>query len=142
MNRPSAALERFAGWVDADDAAGGLDAFRRVLAAIWLVYDVLDLALGTTERALDWYPHPRDPGLVVVQVVLVATGAMLLWGRGVWALGMTAAAARAVERIFYFPLNDFFLDSVLLFLVAHSTGGPWRDNEQRRPRWVRGAPLA
>jgi hypothetical protein len=136
-------LERFIGWVDAEDTLNGragVRAFRMAFASIWLVYDVLDIGLGATERALDWYPHARDPGLVVVQLVLVASGAMLLWGRGVWAFGMTAAAARAVEGLVYFPLNDFFVGSVFLLLIAHSTGGPFR--EGRRPKWVHDALLA
>jgi hypothetical protein len=132
--------ERFARWVDAEDDGRGVDAFRVAFALIWLAYDLLDLALGTTERSLDWFPHPRDPGLVVVQVVLVATGAMLVWGRGVWAFGMIAAAARAAEGFLYFPLNDFFLGSVFLVLVAHSRGGPFREGT-RRPRWVHDALL-
>jgi hypothetical protein len=131
---------RVVAWVDAEDDGRSLAAFRSTFAAIWILYDVLDLALGATERSLAWFPHPRDPGLVVVQIVLIATGAMLLWGRGVWAFGMTAAAARALEAWIYFPLNDFFLGSVLLVLLAHSTGGPFRDS--RRPRWVTDALLA
>jgi len=133
---------RFVRWVDAEDQGSGIGAFRVAFAAIWLIYDVLDLALGTTERSLDWYPHPRDPGLVVVQIVLVATGLMLISGRGVWAFGMTAAAARGIEGLVYFPLNDFFLGSIFLLLLAHSKGGPFREDGLRRPRWVRDALLA
>jgi hypothetical protein len=147
MSPHLSAVERFTRWVDAEDTGRRVDAFRVAFAAIWLVYDSLDLVLGTTERSLDWFPHPRDPGLVVVQVVLIATGVMLIWGRGVWAFGMTAAAARAVEGHVYFPLNDFFLGSVFLLLVAHSTGGPFREGgaravDRRRPKWVHDALLA
>jgi hypothetical protein len=144
MNLLSPAVERFVRWVDADDEGRGVGPFRVAFAAIWLAYDALDLALGTTERSLDWFPHPRDPGLVVVQLVLIATGAMLIWGRGVWAFGMTAAAARAVEGFVYFPLNDFFLGSIFLLLIAHSTGGPFRDDDRggRGPRWVHDVLLA
>jgi hypothetical protein len=142
MTHPSPAVERFVRWVDAEDEGRGVAPFRRVFVAIWLTYDLLDLALGTTERSLDWFPHARDPGLVVVQIVLIATGAMLLWGRGVWAFGMTAAAARAVEAFVYFPLNDFFLGSIFLLLLAHSTGGPFRDDGGgRKPKWVHDALL-
>jgi hypothetical protein len=145
MSQASSVAERFVRWVDADDGGRGVAPFRRAFAAIWLAYDVLDLVLGTTERSLDWFPHPRDPGLVVVQIVLIATGAMLLWGRGVWAFGMTAAAARTVEGLVYFPLNDFFLGSVFLLLIAHSEGGPFREGDRsgsRGPRWVHDALLA
>jgi hypothetical protein len=76
---------------------------------------------------------------------------MLISGRGVWAFGMTAAAARGIEGFVYFPLNDFFLGSIFLLLLAHSTGGPFREDGPRRPRrthrphrpkWVRDALLA
>jgi hypothetical protein len=149
MSPASSVVERFVRWVDAADAGRGVGPFRVAFASLWLTYDVLDLALGTTERALDWYPHARDPGLVVVQIVLIATGVTLIWGRGVWAFGMTAAAARAIEGLVYFPLNDFFLGSIFLVLLAHSTGGPFREGELHEPphrppgpKWVHDALLA
>src|SRR5271166_875815 len=97
MSRLSPVLDRLSRWVDAEDEGTHLASFRRAFVAIWLVYDGFDLVFGATERSLDWYPHPRDPGLVVVQVVLLLAGAMRLAGRAVWIAGMTAATARAAE---------------------------------------------
>ena len=144
MSPPSTAVERFVRWVDAEDDDDGVARFRRVFAAMWLFYDVVDLAFGLTERSFDVFPHARDHGLVAVQVVLVATGAMLVWGRWVWWFGLAAAVARATEGFVFFRLNDFFLSSVFLLLIAHSTGGPFhgeRGGQRRRPRWVRDALL-
>ncbi len=135
MSRPSPVLERFGRWIDAEDVGAGVATFRRVFAGIWLLYDLIDVTGATTERALDWFPHERSAGLVVLQAVLVVCGIMLLWGRGIWAFGMLAAATRASEAVVYFGLNDFFFASVVYLLLAHSTGGPFAGD--RRPKWVR-----
>ncbi len=92
-----------------------------------------------TERARNWFPHPRSPGLVALQIVLVASGVMLFAGRRVWEAGMVAGAARAAEAFVFFPLNDFFFVSVVCVLLAHSNGGPFE--RARRPRWVHDALL-
>jgi hypothetical protein len=134
MSRPSLALDHFGRWIDAEDVDGGVSTYRRVFAGIWLLYDVIDITWGTTERALDWFPHHRSAGLVALQAALVVSGLMLLWGRGIWAFGMIAAATRATEALVYFRLNDFFFASVVYLLLAHSTGGPFGKN--RRPKWV------
>ncbi len=113
--------------------------YRRVFASIWLVYDAVDLAFGMTERSRIWFPHARSPGLVALQAVLIASGAMLALGRHVWGAGMIAAVARACEALTLFALNDFFFGSVMYLLLAHSDGGPFASG--RRPRWVRDALL-
>lgn len=140
MNLASIALDRFKRWVDAPDDGAGVDVFRRVLAAIWLVYDIIDVTWGMTERSRVWFPHPRTPGLVVVQLVLIASCAVLLTGRAVWVSGMIATGARAFEAMFYFPLNDFFFASVMYLLLAHSKGGPFARGQ--RPKWVRDTLIA
>jgi hypothetical protein len=110
-----------------------------VFAAIWVVYDTVDLAAGTTERAALWLPHPRNTDLMALQLLLVVSGTALALGAWVWIAGMTAAAARAYEALAYFPLNDFYFVSVVALLLAHSEGGPF--GPRRPPRWVRDALL-
>jgi Vitamin K-dependent gamma-carboxylase len=139
MSEASIVLEeRFERWLDAQDEGARVVIFRGVFAAIWLVYDLIDLAWGMTERARIWFPHDRSPGLVGIQVVLVVSGALLASGRYVWASGMVAAAARVAEAFVFFALNDFFFVSVVYLLLAHSEGGPFaRKGGGRRPKWVR-----
>jgi hypothetical protein len=143
MSTGTNALERFERWLDADDDSPALANFRRVFAAIWLAYDVIDLGWGMTERARVWFPHDRTPGLVALQALLVVSGAVLATGRYVWASGMVAALARGAEAFVFFPLNDFFFASVVYLLLAHSSGGPFEGDgpgaARRRPKWVRDA---
>jgi len=140
MPAASTVLERLERWTAAEDADRGVALFRRIFALLWVVYDVIDLAGGMTERARVWFPHPREPNLVVVQCVAVAGGLLLVAGRFVWLGGMTAAIARIVESLVFFPLNDFFFVSVVDLWLAHSDGGPFARG--RRPRWVRDVLLA
>jgi len=143
MSAATTALERFEPWLDARDDGRAVATFRRVFALIWVLYDVIDLAGGMTERARVWFPHDRSPGLVSLQGVLIVSGGALALGRFVWASGMIAAGARAAEAFVYFPLNDFFFASVMVLLLAHSDGGPFaneagaRGQPRQRPRWVR-----
>jgi hypothetical protein len=143
MSTATLALERFERWLDAEDDGPAVAHFRRVFAAIWLVYDVIDLGWGMTERARIWFPHDRLPGLAALQAILVLSGAVLATGRYVWASGMVAAVARAAEAFVFFPLNDFFFASVVYLLLAHSDGGPFPGDgagkARRRPKWVRDA---
>jgi hypothetical protein len=138
MSTATTALDRFERWLDARDDSDAVATFRRVFAAIWVLYDVIDLGWGMTERSRMWFPHDRDPTLAALQAVLVASGVVLALGRYVWVSGMTAAVARTTEAFVYFPLNDFFFASVVYLLLAHSEGGPFRALEEpARPRWVR-----
>jgi hypothetical protein len=143
MSAATIALDRFERWLDAEDDGRAIARFRRVFfAAIWAAYDVIDLGWGMTERARVWFPHDRDLGLLAVQIVLVLSGVSLALGRQVWASGMIAAVARAVEAFVFFSLNDFFFVSVVYLLLAHSDGGPFARGaarEGRHPRWVRDA---
>jgi hypothetical protein len=139
MSTRSTALDELAQWIASDDPYGGVAAFRRAFAAIWLTYDAFDVVCGATERSALWLPHPRSAGLVAVQLVLVAAGVALVCGWRVWIAGMTAAAARGVEALSFFPLNDFYFASVVYLLLAHGEGGPFA--RDRSPRWVRDALL-
>jgi hypothetical protein len=135
MRQASIVRERFERWIDAEDGDAGLGIYRRVFATIWALYDTIDLAFGMTERSRIWFPHPRDEGLLVLQAVLIVSGAMLALGKSVWASGMIAAATRTVEALRFFALNDFFFGSIVYLLLAHSDGGPF--GRGRRPTWVR-----
>ncbi len=135
MRQASIVRERFERWVAAQDRDAGLALFRRVFATIWVVYDVIDLAFGMTERSRIWFPHTRDTHLLLLQAVLIASGVMLALGKNVWAFGIIACAARTAEALRFFPLNDFFFGSVVYLLLAHSEGGPFA--RDRRPKWVR-----
>ncbi len=139
MNTASPAPEplagRFARWLDSQDDGVAVAMFRRVFAWIWVSYDAIDLAWGITERSRNWFQHARSPGIVALQVTLVASGVMLALGRRVWGSGMIAAGARAAEAFVFFSLNDFFFVSVVCVLLAHSNGGPFE--RTRHPRWIR-----
>jgi hypothetical protein len=139
MSAASLAAERFARWVAAEDQDASLASFRRVFTAIWLVYDAIDLGWGMTERERIWAPHTREPYLVVLQVVLIGSGAMMLVGKRLWLSALIAAVARVAEACLFFPLNDFFFVSIIDIYLAHSDGGPYRAGA--RPRWVRDALL-
>jgi hypothetical protein len=132
-------LARVARWMDAEDDDTRLALFRQAFAGLWLLYDAIDLAWGTTERSLSWFPHARDPRLVVVQIVLLVSGLMLVAGKRIWLFGVLAAAARTTEAVSFFPLNDFYFGSVVYLLLAHSAGGPFAGG--RRAKWVRDALL-
>jgi Vitamin K-dependent gamma-carboxylase len=135
MSSASTVLERIERWTEAEDPSSALPSFRRVFAAIWMVYDAIDLGWGMTERSRIWFPHPRDHDLVALQAVLLVSGAMLVLGRKVWPFGILAAVARALEAFRFFLLNDFLFVSVVCLLLAHSEGGPFE--RRYRPRWVR-----
>jgi hypothetical protein len=137
MSAATTALDHFERWLDARDDGLAVATFRRVFAVIWLVYDVIDLGWGMTERARVWFPHDRSAGLISLQVVLVASGAMLALGRQVWVSGMIAAIARGAEAFAFFPLNDFFFGSVVYLLLAHSEGGPFAGGDARQTRQTR-----
>jgi hypothetical protein len=151
MSAASTAVERFARVLDSIKGSfvGALDApldesasarvaiVRAVFAAIWVLYDAIDLAWGMTERERVWFPHDRSQGLIAVQVVLIVSGVMLALGRYVWASGMVAAIARTSEAFVFFSLNDFFFGSVVYLLLAHSSGGPF--DKSPCPKWVRDA---
>jgi hypothetical protein len=135
MSGASLAVKRFERWIEAQDEDRSLATFRKVFAAIWLLYDTVDLGWGMTERERIWLPHAREPYLIGLQVVLLASGTMMLAGRRLWVSAMIAATARAAEALTVFPLNDFFFVSIVDIYLAHSDGGPLRTGA--RPKWVR-----
>jgi len=126
-------------WLDREDPDGAVARFRRIFAGIWLAYDLIDLALGATEHGRNWFPHPREPGLVAIQIALVVCGVQLVRQRRVYAFGLAAAALRLVEGLAFFKLNDFYFYAITMLLLAHGDGGPFE--EGKRPVWVRHALL-
>jgi hypothetical protein len=139
MSTSSIAIERLGRWIDAQDDGPAVAQFRRVFAIIWLVYDVIDLVWGMTERSKIWFPHERSGELAALQALLVVCGVLLTLGRHVYVAGMVAAVTRAREAFEFFPLNDFYFVAVACLLLAHADGGPFERG--RRPRWVRDALL-
>jgi Vitamin K-dependent gamma-carboxylase len=137
VKKTSTALERFARWLDAEDSDDAVGRYRRFFAALWAVYDALDLSCGFTERSRNWFPHERSLDLALLQGSLVVIGIMLFRGKRVWPFGMLACAARTVEALGFFRLNDFCFGSIVYALLAHSDGGPFASG--RRPKWVREA---
>ncbi len=135
MNFAASARKRARAWVDADDDSGALARFRATYFAIWLVYDTLDVAMGYTERARDWFPHPRSIELVALQLGLVASGLLMLATRRVYFYGMMSTALRLMVALIFFRLNDFLFCAVVTLLLAHSDGGPF--GSDRKPKWVR-----
>ncbi len=127
--------DRFAAWLAREDESDALPRFRRLFAAIWLLYDLTDLAIGATEHSRIWTPHARDPVLMAVQVGLIVAGIQLVRGQRVWAFGMLAAGLRLMEAVGYFSLNDYYMVAVVWVVLAHCEGGPF--SSDRRPKWVR-----
>lgn len=127
-------------WLAREDASGDVGRFRRALVSIWLGYDVLDVLFGLTERSLVWSPHARSPWLLVLQIGLIASQWQLLVGKRIYRFGMLAAALRLAEALTCFSLNDFYFYGVVMAILAHEDGGPFREGA-RRPAWVRDALL-
>src|SRR5438477_333126 len=76
---------------------GALSRFRAAFAAIWLAYDLLDLAFGGTARQL-WPLEPRPwSALALLQGGLVAAEAGLLAGWRARELAALCFALRAAE---------------------------------------------
>jgi hypothetical protein len=135
----SSVRDRIEGWLGREDRDRSVARFRRVFAGIWVVYDSIDLLLGATEHARNWFPHPRETGLIAIQLALVVCGVQLLRERRTYAFAMIAAALRLLEGLAFFNLNDFYFYSITMLLLAHGDGGPFEQG--KRPLWVRHALL-
>ena len=135
--RPWDPFDRWDRWTSARIDAPQLFTFRRVFAAIFLLYDVLDIAYRGTVSAMSWgsvlegaYPT----GLLQLQLVCVAAEVVLLLGRPREAVQIACAAeflARWRIGDKYFGLNDFrFVALAALLLVFLPSGG------RSAPRWL------
>ena len=132
-----APVGRLQTWVAGAVTAPEFFTFRRLFAAVWLVYDVLDVSLRGTVGARDWFSdfngYPK--ALLVLQLVCIAAEVILVVGRAGGALtvasvGLFLARWRISDK--FFGLNDFRHITVLALLLAFlpATKGP------QAPRWL------
>ena len=121
---------RFERWIDATCVAPQLFWFRRVFAAVWLVYDAADIAFKGTATSLDWFAaaHGSFSGrLLALQVIcllceLVIVVARPSMARFVPLACLGAAGARFVITRQYWSLNDFLFFVVVMLLLAFVPG--------------------
>ena len=100
----------FASKLQRDVSARPVVTFRRVFAAVWLVYDVCDLWLSGTALCAWWATttlQGAPQGLQLLQLGLIGTQLLWLRGRFVIPAGIAAIALRSAEQVMYFGLNDF-----------------------------------
>lgn len=110
----------FRGWVERTEDAAKLRRFRVVFGAIWLAYDVLDLALGGT-RAYLWSEQDRIRvhALTAVQIASIACGVALVSGIRPRAAALAGAGLRALAASI-FLVNDLVYAAITLLLLAHA----------------------
>jgi len=116
-------LSSFEAWVAADTRGLPMVQFRTAFAAVWLVYDFLDLTLHATERLRNWASLEPTLGLAGLQAGLVVCELVMLLGAPLGAVRPAmalAAALRGAEWFFYFRLNDFAYYAVTALLLAHT----------------------
>jgi len=138
----STVAERFSRWVAAETSPRAIARFRIAFAAIWLVYDAIDLFTGATAHQLDPVdPFPAAWALRGLQLVLVFGECALLLGVRPRTAALVCAGARAVVAWRFFPLNDFLYFSVTALLLALARSGGamalGARAEERVPRWPR-----
>jgi hypothetical protein len=123
-------------WVDERLPAAPLHTFRQVFGAIWLVYDLLDIALKGTAWGRDWLgPVPAD--LVVLQVVCIGCELAMVTQRHARLACGVAAAARFIIAFRFFRLNDFFFLGVACLLLAFLPDRPRQSGATPiAPRWL------
>lgn len=131
----SAVRDAFARWISAEDDALAVSKLRRVLCVVMIVYDTVDLLTGSIDRALDWFPHPRDTSFMALHVGLIVSNLVLLSGRQTYLAGIASASLRFLETRL-FPLNDFHFFTVATFMLAHERGLPFGEGP-KNPKWVR-----
>ena len=141
---PSTVADRFGRWLARDVPASPLVWFRVAFGAIWLVYDVLDLIGSGTAHISDWLSSTPPPGLLVLQLGLIACELSLVTGkprRGVPAAALFAALLRGIEWRTYLELNDFAYYVVTALILGHvrAEGGLLElpTKASQTPRWPR-----
>jgi hypothetical protein len=130
---------RFSAWLQREVDARPLELFRRVFAAIWLVYDACDLALNGTALCASWLLTALNGaplGLQLNQVALIVCQLGLIVGWRVSELALAACALRMFEWWQYFRVNDFLYYAVTAAWLVFAV--PVRDHEgrARMPAWV------
>jgi hypothetical protein len=130
----------FRRWVEKTTSASPLVRFRIAFAAIWLVYDILDVALGGTRGSFWSVGDPSSLRILLgSQLSLIAIEAALLIGWRPRLMAFLAFAARAFEARL-FMLNDFLYYCVAALLLANArTAGSLRKGpaEAQVPAWPR-----
>lgn len=113
-------------WVQAQAPPLPIARFRRAFALIWLVYDVLDLALGGTASTFDLPVGHRPLALTVCQLGLIGVQIGMALGRPTAPLfGLLAVLLRGME-LMLFPLNDFYYYVVIGLWLAIPGSPRWR----------------
>jgi hypothetical protein len=112
--------------------------FRISFAATWLLYDVLDLALGGTQGFFWGVPSPSvHRGIFVAQLLLIGLETGLLFGLLARWLAFALFLVRLYEASL-FPLNDFlyFCVAALLLSQCDCGNGSLTENVPAWPREV------
>jgi Vitamin K-dependent gamma-carboxylase len=117
------AAERLRACVARETAGWSTRAFRIAFAAIWLLYDTLDLAGSATARLADWTAIRAPVGLASTQAGLIVCEMALVFLGDRWVLpiGGLAVVLRVVEWS-SFHLNDFAYYAVTMAVLAHTRG--------------------
>jgi len=118
-------VNKFHRWLKSTSLRGTVDSFRIVFAAIWLIYDLLDISLGETVKILWFYRGPfYSLSVISSQVILIfcELGLLLGWRpRSLAFLAFLAFLARSYESCFV-PLNDFFYFTVIALILSQCEG--------------------
>ncbi len=123
---------RFQQWSTATGSRVPLFYFSRAFAAIWLVYDLTDMAYRGTATLCRVGGFGDLIGyLTANQILLIVVEAAWLIGIRPRLMALLAAALRACETYFY-SLNDFrfFCVMCLILAVSDSDGGKWKSARQ------------
>jgi hypothetical protein len=116
MNPP--VIERFQKWLMAECDQSGLIYFRRCFAAIWLVYDLIDLTKAEFITNLWFLGITSDAHFVItLQVLVIGFELGLLFGFYPRICALGAGLTRAVFA-YNFGLNDFIYFAVICFILT------------------------
>jgi hypothetical protein len=135
---PSTVVERALRWIDREVDDPGPLRFRSAFGAIWLAYDLCDLACAGT-ATVSWWPAGvigAPYSLELLQIGLIACEAMMIRGSFALAAPLAAAALRAMEAYWFLRLNDFYYFIVVALLLSQLPPGRPR---RPVPGWVRDA---
>ncbi|MEO5969885.1 MAG: hypothetical protein ABIQ95_08155 [Bdellovibrionia bacterium] len=111
--------ESFKNWLQDTDSSYAVTRFRKVFAAIWLTYDLIDLTLGGSQAPF-WFYADRTVThqIVACQVGLILCELSLLFDFKPRRALVLAFLLRGFEA-YLFPLNDYIYYCVTALLLAH-----------------------
>jgi len=124
----------FKNWCQTEIPARPLRALRNAFAAIWLVYDLIDLTTGQTAKNAFILGMNLDPNWLKssqVITILCEVGILLGWQSRWFLLG--ACVSRAWLGTIY-SLNDFLYFTVVALLLAQADCDA---GVEMTPRWPR-----